>query len=71
MDPFSLCASTLTTITAAESGLNGLRKVKQYWKAPEDTEKLNQEMESLQSTLRDVAEFVESSSSALYCANLA
>ena len=70
MDPVSLCASIITIIKTAETGLKGLRKLKQCWKAPEEIDELNQEIRCLQATLRDVATFIEAADSTLYCANL-
>ena len=70
MDPFSLCASILAIVTTAQSGVQGLRKIKQCWKAPQEIDDLVLEIESLQSTLRDVAAFVDTANSTLYSESL-
>ena len=70
MDPVSLCASILAIITAAQSGVQGLRKIKQCWKAPQEIEDLVIEIESLQSILSDVVAFVERTKSILYSESL-
>lgn len=70
MDPVSLCASILTIIAAAEFSLRKLRKIKQSWKAPQEIDDLGTEIESLQSTLREVASFIEGARSTLYVESL-
>lgn len=59
MDPISLCPSILAITTTAEAGVQRLRKAKQLWKAPLAIGDLILEIQNLQSTLRDVAAFVE------------
>ena len=70
MDPISLCASILEIITTAEAGIQRLRKAKQLWKASIAINDLVLEVQNLQSTLRDVAEFVEAAESVLYSKSL-
>ncbi len=65
MDPLSLCASLLAVTTAAQGCIQGLRKVKQYWKAPLAFEEFVAQIESLQSTLRDVAAVVQPANSTI------
>lgn len=70
MDPVSLCASILAIITTAQSGVQGLRRVKQCWKAPQEIDNFVAEIESLQSTLHDVATFVKAARSLRYSETL-
>lgn len=70
MDPVSFCASILAIISAAHSGLNALHGIKQCWEAPREIEDLVIELESLQSTLRGVATFVEVAISVQYSETL-
>ena len=63
MDPVSLCASILAVLTAAQSVVKGLRKLKGYWQAPQLLQDVTAEVESLQSTLHDVSSFVTSAHS--------
>ena len=70
MDPVSLCASILAIVAGAQSALQGLRKIKQYWGAPKQIDKLATEIESLQCLLHRVSAFVESSDSCPYSEDL-
>ncbi|KAL9609151.1 MAG: hypothetical protein Q9167_006063 [Letrouitia subvulpina] len=70
MDPLSVCASVWAILTAAQSGLRTLRKVRQCWKAPQEIDDLIREIESLQSSLRDVASFAEANKSTLFSESL-
>jgi len=70
MDPVSLCASILAIISAAQSGLNVLRGIKQCWEAPREIEDLIIELESLQVTLRDVATYLEAATLVRYSESL-
>ena len=70
MEPLSLCASILAIITTAQTSVQGLRKLKQCWKAPREIDDFVLEIESLQSTLRDVASFVEIAGTTLYSESL-
>lgn len=65
MDPLSVCASVWAILTAAQSGVRTLRKFRQCWKAPQEIDELIQEIESLQSSLHDVAVFAEANKSKL------
>ena len=70
MDPISLCASILAIITTAEIGIQRLRKAKQLWKVHLAINDLVLEIQNLQSTLRDVAAFVEAAKSVSYSQSL-
>ena len=70
MDPISLCASILAIITTAETGIQRVQKAKQLWKAPLAIDGLVLEIQDLQSTLRDVAQFVKTANSVLYSERL-
>lgn len=70
MDPLSLCASILAIVTTAQTSAHGLRKLRQCWKAPRELDDLVLELESVQSTLRDVSSFVEKAGSTLYSESL-
>lgn len=59
MDPLSLTASILTVITAAQAGVEGLRKLNNFRKAPQELEDLALELESIDSLLQDVEHFLE------------
>ena len=59
MDPLSLTASILTVITAAQAGVQGLRKLNTFRKAPQELEDLALELESIKSLLQDVEHFLE------------
>ena len=70
MDPVSLCASILAIVAGAQTGIRGLRKIKQYWSAPRQIDQLTIEIESLQSLLRNVFAFIEASNSRFYSEDL-
>ena len=59
MDPVSLTASVLTVIAAAQAGVEGLRKLNNFRKAPQELEDLALELESIKSLLQDVEHFLE------------
>ena len=59
MDPLSLTASILAVITAAQAGVQGLRKLNTFRKAPQELEDLALELESIESLLQDVKHFLE------------
>ena len=59
MDPLSLTASILTVIAAAQAGVQGLRKLHAFRKAPQELEDLASELESIKSLLQDVEHFLE------------
>ena len=59
MDPFSLTASILTVVAAAQAGVEGLRKLNNFRKAPQELEDLALELESIKSLLQDVEHFLE------------
>ena len=59
MDPLSLIASILAVITAAQAGVQGLRKLNTFRKAPQELEDLALELESIKSLLQDVEHFLD------------
>ena len=59
MDPLSLTASILTVIAAAQAGVEGLRKLNNFHKAPQELEDLALELESIKSLLQEVEHFLE------------
>lgn len=59
MDPVSLTASILTVIAAAQAGVDGLRKLNNFRKAPQELEDLALELESIKSLLQDVERFLK------------
>lgn len=69
-DPLSVCASILAITAAAQSSVEGLRKIKGYWKAPAAIDEIVVGIEHLQSTLHDVAVFLERTNSSLYSESL-
>ena len=70
MDPVSLCAAILTMVDTAKGGVRGLRRIKRLWSAPQEIEDLVFEIESLQSTLRDISDFIDVAQSMLYSQTL-
>ena len=70
MDPISLCASILGIVAAGEAGIQRVRKAKQLWKSHLAIDDLVLEIQNLQSTLRDVAAFVEVAKSDLLSQSL-
>ena len=69
-DPLSVCASILAITAAAQGSIDGLRKIKGYWKAPAAVDEIVVGIEHLQSTLHDVALFLERTNSSLYSESL-
>ena len=59
MDPLSLTASILAVITAAQAGVQGLRKLNTFRKAPQELEDLALELDGIKSLLQDVERFLE------------
>ena len=59
MDPLSLTASILTVIAAAQAGVEGLRKLNNFHKAPKELKDLALELESIKSLLQEVEHFLE------------
>ncbi len=59
MDPLSLTASILAVIAAAQAGVQGLRKLNTFRKAPQELEDLALELESIKSLLQDIEHCLE------------
>ena len=57
MDPLSITASLLTLIGAAKAGINGVRKLSSYRKAPRELADLLSELESFEEILTDIKAF--------------
>lgn len=70
MDPLSLTASLLTVIAAAQVGLNGLRKLNEYYKASREIEELTAELETVQGHLKYIRAIVEADEHALRIGSL-
>jgi hypothetical protein len=58
MDPLSFTASVLAVISAAQMGVQGLRKLSSYRHAPQELDDLISELEGVQKTLRDIETFL-------------
>jgi len=58
MDPLSLTASLVAVLTAAQLGVNGLRKLNNYRNAPQEMDLIS-ELESLEALFKDVQAFAE------------
>lgn len=66
MDPLSFAASLLAIVTAAQSGVAGLRKLSSYRNSPREIEELTSELDRLHAVLKDVQSFVQLHPGTLY-----
>ena len=57
MDPLSVTASILAVLTAVQTSLSGLRKLKACWRAPQEIEKLLDELSDLQDVLQEINKY--------------
>lgn len=67
MDPLSFVASILTVIHGVHSSVQGIKKLNDCRRAPQELNRIRVELEGLADLLEDVRDYIGDAPSAAYC----